>query len=166
LRNIEKKAQRKESKEQVGAKMAALEKEKEAITANMSQFERKIKKLEDEMTELSILEASLQTKGSAASREAGDEVPRTKHLLSLYRSISNIQWRQDSAFIEGRTFSHFLSSTRKHQRNERLIFFSSFSFFSFIVASIQMSRLQTTCDHSCLTRPSFPRSLWPTSSGI
>jgi hypothetical protein len=111
LRNIEKKAQRKESKEQVGAKMAALEKEKEAITANMSQFERKIKKLEDEMTELSILEASLQTKGSAASREAGDEVPRTKHLLSLYRSISNIQWRQDSAFIEGRTFSLSHNST-------------------------------------------------------
>lgn len=96
------KAQRKESKEQFNAKIAALEKEKDLVTTNLGQYERNIKKMDEELSRLSLVETNMQAKASTISRETGDEVPRTKHLLSLYRSISNIQWRHDSDFIEGR----------------------------------------------------------------
>ncbi|ELR12010.1 uncharacterized protein ACA1_321170 [Acanthamoeba castellanii str. Neff] len=101
VRKIEMKAQRKESKEQFNAKIAALEKEKDLVTTNLGQYERNIKKMDEELSRLSLVETNMQAKASTISRETGDEVPRTKHLLSLYRSISNIQWRHDSDFIEG-----------------------------------------------------------------
>jgi hypothetical protein len=97
------KAQRKESKEQFNAKIAALEKEKDLVATNLGQYERNIKKMDEELSRLSLVETNMQAKASTIRREAGDEVPRTKHLLSLYRSISNIQWRHDSDLIEGRT---------------------------------------------------------------
>lgn len=103
VRKIEMKAQRKESKEQFNAKIAALEKEKDLVATNLGQYERNIKKMDEELSRLSLVETNMQAKASTIRREAGDEVPRTKHLLSLYRSISNIQWRHDSDFIEGRT---------------------------------------------------------------
>ncbi len=150
VRKIEMKAQRKESKEQFNAKIAALEKEKDLVATNLGQYERNIKKMDEELSRLSLVETNMQAKASTIRREAGDEVPRTKHLLSLYRSISNIQWRHDSDFIEGRTCPH-LHAPVPH--------------LTYIFHYIQMSHLWTMCGHSPSIRPSTPRSPWPISSG-
>jgi hypothetical protein len=102
------KAQRTESKGQFAAKLSALEKEKEQVSGNLSQMERHMKKLEEDLGRLAVMEESLQAKAHALSRETGEEVPRTKHLLRLYRNISNIQWQGEETSIAGRTFNSFL----------------------------------------------------------
>lgn len=110
LHKIESKMQRKEPKEHFESKVEALANEKEATQSNVDLIERNIKKLEDDMGRLVLLEQKIDNKLTILARDA-EGLFLTESEIGLYCAVTNVEWFDTGkkGIVEGSTSDPSLS---------------------------------------------------------
>lgn len=94
-------------------RLAQVEGEKRAAGDYLASMEQEAQSLEQMQADLKARAASLKVKRQQIDAMATEEVPRTRHELSLYAHISKISWQFDAPNrIQGRVNAHDFKDVR------------------------------------------------------
>ncbi|KAL6061054.1 hypothetical protein QOT17_013110 [Balamuthia mandrillaris] len=82
-------------------RMDRLKQEKNFVEQNLKALDKQMKSLRLASQEISKAEVQIKAKEVAVDQETRVEIPRVRHLLSLYDQITKLRWDYDSKHIKG-----------------------------------------------------------------